>query len=226
MAIRSYDAVKPDTGKVTSLSFERQENYPHLKVHGGFFSKQPVEAQIEGSSHVTPMFIKETHKPDDENDIVTAEMYYNYWKRLKNAGIPTVPTMRVIAPNEVIMTNMTADGSVFFGKHRSHSEPISDQFIQHFLSINPADIQFSAQQIVKRADENNIILPDDEAFTLLVHPDGSWEVMVLDSQPPYAEVVGDVLSAVQRQEMNNGTVTKLMRFLEQERSRLTTPSAS
>lgn len=112
-----------------------------------------------------------------------AQAYFEKWQGIKNSGLPTVPTMRVISNNEVIMTDLTADGSVIYGKHdekdlTKRTSPPADKL---FMRINTQAIEVRARQIQKMADKQNITLPtDSDPFVLVVHPNGSWELVVLD----------------------------------------------
>ncbi len=47
-----------------------------------------------------------------------------------------------------------------------------------------------ANQIANQATAHNISLPYDDPFDLLVHPDGSWQLIVLDIDN---EIVEDTL---------------------------------
>jgi len=48
------------------------------------------------------------------------------------------------------------------------------------LEINPRDIKEKLNNLFMDAWNKGIILPDDDYYDLLVQPDGSWQVMILD----------------------------------------------
>jgi len=92
------------------------------------------------------------------------------------------------------MGDMTRDGSEFFGKafrgrlnnelYRAKSSGFGGRHLTDmeriFLSIDPEAMRAELRRIVKIANKNRIMLPDDDEFDILVHPDGSWEILVLD----------------------------------------------
>ena len=49
-----------------------------------------------------------------------------------------------------------------------------------FLSIDPEEITKQAQEIVEKANKAGISLPMDDPLELLVNPDGTWRLLVLD----------------------------------------------
>ena len=142
-----------------------------------------------------------------------ADKYYWAWKKLKDAGVPTVPTVRKINDNEVIMTDMTADGSAFFGK-----ADVSESFVRKnasklrnldkmFLDIDLDEVKAKARVIASEASLRGVNLPYDDPMDLLVHPDGSWEIIVLDidsQMDGHAEEWG----------WNNRAISKFYRHLD------------
>jgi len=111
------------------------------------------------------------------------EAYYMNWKMLKEAGIPTVPTVRIVDEDVVVLTDMTAKGGMFFGKETNLNEieleKISDvEMIFAQMDLRP--VKEELLRIERLALVQRIKLPIDDPFDLLVHPDGSWEVVVLD----------------------------------------------
>ena len=118
-----------------------------------------------------------------QNDVSYAEAYYQSWQILRRAGLPTLPVMRVIDEERVIMPDMTADGSMFFGKGKKNivvdgREPYLAELV--FMSLDLEKLLERAAWVEGTAWEKGIVLPFDDPLDLLVHPDGSWEVMVVD----------------------------------------------
>lgn len=111
--------------------------------------------------------------------------YYELWSSLKNSGIDTVPTLYT-SFDRVIMPHLTADGSVFYGKHRGYDRDRSSNKTQPkptdpiFMNLDPEEIESSARDILEKATKNKIILAYDDPLTLLIHPSGSWKLMALD----------------------------------------------
>ncbi len=153
------------------------------------------------------------------SDAESAAEYADYWLKLLYAGIPTIPKVLIIGEKEVLLTDMTSDGSVFYGK--DNVNPSFQRYEKNkmteldavFLSIDPEEIKAKAEEIIKKANANGIFLPSDDPFDILIHPDGSWEVIVLDLlSKPFSEVL----------EGNNSfCVDKIMSFVSHMRNALT-----
>ena len=97
-----------------------------------------------------------------------------------------VPSVRLVSESKVMMTNLLADGSGVYGKHQALLEsrnyrPQSTDPL--FMSLKINRVLASAREIIKLANRKNIRLPIDDPLTLLVHPDGSFKVMMLDIGP-------------------------------------------
>lgn len=115
------------------------------------------------------------------SDEVPADKYMEFRQRLVDAGIPTVPSIRKISSNEVAMTDLTADGSGLYGKNRDYQlidEPVAtDKF---FRSLDFTEVFREVREIIDKADKASIVIPQDDPFELLVHPDGTWNLIILD----------------------------------------------
>ena len=115
------------------------------------------------------------------DDDIPADKYLKYWRELQDAGIPTVPTMRKLDDERVIMTDLTAEGGCLYGKNKSLQMTGDKNSIDDiFLSIDPEEITKQAQEIVEKANKAGISLPMDDPLELLVNPDGTWRLLVLD----------------------------------------------
>ena len=124
--------------------------------------------------------------PDDGTIEGQADSYLYLWESLRAAEIPTIPTVRKISNEDVIMTDLEANGSVLYDKllrdnlMRGGKKPPQDMN-EKFLSINPNHILDSAQEIMERATRSRIELPfDNEALSLLLSPAGNWRLLVVD----------------------------------------------
>lgn len=167
---------------------------------GGSHEKLRVEVATnkngEENDRKMSMILKEIDKedvyyfPSETENMTQAERYLEKWNILRRNGIPTVCSMRVVNDRTVAMGDMTTDGSSFFGKEigiRAYEK----RFIEKrplkvteevFLSIDPMDLKQEIERVQKLAWDKGIILPDNDPYDLLVHPDGKWEVLVLDVQ--------------------------------------------
>lgn len=166
------------------------------KQFGGVRNKSKAEVTnvspgSEGS-HNLKVIVKEVSLAqdqfllgDEQKTQSEARRYYERWRYLKKIGIPVVSSMRVVDSNRILMGDMTADGSEFVGKETYWSDnkqflPLSE-LEKKFLTIDPELIKNKVEEVFLKAWDNGIVLPDDnEEFTVLVHPDGTWKVMVKD----------------------------------------------
>lgn len=122
-------------------------------------------------------------------NISSAERYYRRWLLLRKIGVPVVSSMRVLDDERVIMGDMTADGSEFISKetYRSlkHNTRLSDGLSdgeKRFLKIDRSLLKDEVERIFKLAWNNGILFSphEEEEFSVLVHPDGTWQVLVVD----------------------------------------------
>jgi hypothetical protein len=170
------------------------------KQMGGCFDKRKVEAvvnpdadNIEGK-RVIRLVLKDAytsywnHFPSEVLGLSVAERYLEKWNILRNCGIPTVSSMRVIDRDTVAMGDMTWDGSAFFGKQLvsdigdkkdldKRSLTVMEKI---FLGIDPNKIKEEMKRVQMLAWDKGIRLPDDDLYDLIVHPDGTWQVLVVD----------------------------------------------
>lgn len=154
----------------------------------GEYKKKKIEGVIKGKGertrHIAKMVIKE---------VEDADLYIHSWEILKRAGIPTVPSMRKTGRHTVIMTDLTHDGSVLFGKSRYGIDVMGSTFSRSgkpvradrtsaglFLKVDLNAVIKEAGRVEQIAFENNILLPLDDPYELLVRSDGTWELLVVD----------------------------------------------
>ncbi len=87
------------------------------------------------------------------------------------------------------MGDMTRDGSVFFGKEYGYSlEGETSRGVRReltemekkLLAIPEDQIKEEMTRIATIANQHGVELPIDDECELLVHPDGTWEVLTLD----------------------------------------------
>lgn len=181
---KGEDDENPKKILVTSESDERM---------GGVYTKKKLTAapiNEEGVVSERKMSLVTKVIGDDEGG---ADYYYQTWVYLKEIGIPTVSSMRVVDKNTVIMGDMTHDGSEFFGKEKRADLLYTDtgnrelsNIEKKFLDIDPEEAKKAIVNLYEKAWNKGVLLPDDDPYDFIVHPDGSWEVIVLDlSQVEY-----------------------------------------
>ncbi len=123
---------------------------------------------------------------------------FEKWQLLYSAGIRVVSFMRRTDRGTVVMPDIRADGSELYGKslvfqaNNTFQTELTQPRAPHpldsvFLSIvqSPtelATIESVARVYAKKATRNNILLPGDDPFELIVHPDPEhrWDVICLD----------------------------------------------
>ncbi len=127
------------------------------------------------------------------------ELYERNWKAFKEAGLPVPPMLRKTPEGRLFVTDVKADGSEVYGKafkilletgqegYRPRPE-IDKLFLKLMRSHKERrKIEKSALECVNIATSRELILPSDGPFELVVHPNGTWDVMLLDL------MLGDIL---------------------------------
>lgn len=115
-----------------------------------------------------------------------SDRYISTWTRLREAGIPVIPTMRKKDNSTVLMTDLTRDGSTVYGRHQAFvTAPYrhSDFFLKDhrpFMALDLDKVRVSAIEILDRATGQGITLANDGALDLVVNPRGSWSLIALD----------------------------------------------
>lgn len=158
---------------------------------------ESIDAGTELKHRVRAIFLgKELH-------LVAREITSDYllkWKLLRNVGMPVIPLLRVT--NQVfgtreasehtmtaIVPDLTNDGSVLYGKEEAYEVFEGKYYLKQsdrelFLDVFFGDMNKIIRRInqyVQLASDNDIVLPEDgEGFKLLVHPNGSWELVMID----------------------------------------------
>ncbi len=144
--------------------------------------------------------VKKVKLVERENINVGGLKISEKWKILKGIGFPVVPTLRETDDGRVFMTDLKADGSELFGKSLAYElqnillfppprttlkafEGMKNK--ENFLKIvNDKEefrkIEEKVKKYKKLANESKIRLPVDDAFELVVHPDGTWDLVILD----------------------------------------------
>ncbi|HLE50321.1 MAG TPA: hypothetical protein VI791_04215 [Patescibacteria group bacterium] len=126
---------------------------------------------------------------DERLGMESALRYYERWKFLKMVGVPTVSSMRVIDEYRIAMGDMTVGGGEFFGKAKKIAIMLElekgirrelSPLEKTFLNIDTEAIKQKVADLQEIAWKNEVRLPGDDQYDLLVRPDGSFQVIVMD----------------------------------------------
>jgi hypothetical protein len=124
----------------------------------------------------------------------SSDIFVRNWHAYRAAGIPTVPTLRT-SDNRgtLLVTDVKADGSEVYGKgmaqalsgrhdigrYRANTQ-IDPLFLEITADKNWQVIVNKANEYTERAVDAGIVLAYDDAFEMIVHPDGTWDLIALD----------------------------------------------
>lgn len=188
ITVEPTSGINPHEVEIKTTESIDQGGYREKKRHG-------VLVHVgEGSRK-----IQLVERPDDLG-------YSARWAALKEAGFPVVPTLRKTGEGTVLITDVAKDGTEVFGKSLSvllqeleDSIPEEDAHeaskkdaemlervtrVKAFLELTQGEqlekIKKQVHEYTQRANEKGILLPVDGQFELLVHPDGTWSLMLLD----------------------------------------------
>jgi hypothetical protein len=161
-------------------------------IHMGVEEKQIVHGEVNGE----PTTLMERRPRTTNPDKLEEQLQHDagLWKACKEAGLTVAPNAYVSDRGTMLVTDVKADGSEVYGKRmgevlngynpeadrsRPHKE-IDGWFMQLTSPENLPAIKERARRQSALATANGIELPFDEAYELIVHPDGSWDVITLD----------------------------------------------
>lgn len=192
------DLPRPSLGKtrreyIAEKSYgtdSRSPDFTSEEVIGGGLLKIVKRVMLDFGGREAPFVLKKITFPKfvkPEN----YRRYYNFWKRLKEADIPTLPTMRIEKTDGVesgiLETDLTENGKNFvFGSHdvdwkdglrkspqyRDLSE--NDLYGAKIPISNWSECKKSVAQIAARAAQNGIFLEFD-AYSLVATPNEDGE---------------------------------------------------
>lgn len=114
------------------------------------------------------------------------ETYIRNWLLCRKVGLPVVAWIRKTEKG-IIMPDLTADGSHLYGKAEALKmwygirtpSPLDGTFLD-LMGHNKDQIMMCAKGFAEMASAQKVALPRDETFELWVHPDGIWELLLLD----------------------------------------------
>lgn len=154
---------------------------------GEYCQRVLVRVNSQGRIREIPMVSKRLGSfiPGLRSDEKGSDRYISVWKGLKEAGVPVVPTVRKKSDNEVLLTDLTKDGSIVYGKHQAMEpellpqDPASRAVHKAFLEISMDSISEAATSILRKATDKGIQLARDGALDLVVNTD-RWYLLALD----------------------------------------------
>ena len=128
-----------------------------------------------------------------DKSIAPADHYMSMWTLAQSSGLPVAPTAK-INDNEVSILDIS-DGGLFFDKamagridpnakfknvQKLTPEEFKHPSFKRFSEIPMEEIEAEMRRVVAIANAHNLWLPNDDPINLLVLPDGSWRMVVLD----------------------------------------------
>lgn len=111
------------------------------------------------------------------------------WQSLKSLGFRTFDTLRIISHKEVLVTDFcpTPDFLMLskqelsvFGHEAIDFDDRFNGFLKTIASLPVDEIKAICEQMVDMANNNDIRLPTDDPFQIVLTKDGKWEIVVAD----------------------------------------------
>lgn len=180
----------PTSGRTTHAQLEHEEAFK-----GGMREKYRllIALTLEGTARSRQFqLIKRKNSSTSES-----RDYVFNWKKLRAAGLPVVPFVRVDGRYNYT-PDLTQFGARVYGRgvaeyfaHEENREG-DEQYLhlfyqpseldQHFVSLMQtsfSEIKTQAELLSEKAASQGIVLPEDP-FVLLIQPDKSWSLLLLD----------------------------------------------
>lgn len=139
---------------------------------GGPLTK--VRAEVNGTEG---WFVRKYCGPNKSLSYVEKTNY------LKGLGFPVIDAL-AINPNQILVPDLTEDGSHLYGKYEMHFLKLgartripTDQTIQNISSETINDL---VHPFVNLANSNRVGLSVDDPFELRVGPNGQFDLVMLD----------------------------------------------
>ena len=117
---------------------------------------------------------------EQEEKMDSSDVWIGKYNMIKEAGIPVVPSVRKISDRQVAMTDLEADGSVVYGKADMFNGRATRALDHLLVQIDVNEVNKVAQEYARLADEAGILLANDDAFALVLSPNGEWAILALD----------------------------------------------
>lgn len=176
----------------------------HVRYVSGLLHDRKKVSMWTKSPHVFG-HVKETEvglERDGFSGVDNADFYMDIWQKMKHAGLPVVTTVRKVSSETVIMTDLTADGSVIYGKHqastvrfnesidmqnkiaRDHGWVKTQEKIEsidnRLMHVDQDRVEQLATEIMDTATQAGFTLPFDDPMVLVVGSDLTTRIYILD----------------------------------------------
>ncbi len=150
---------------------------------GGGEEKYKVTATMEYGSRKREVFLVDRREQTD--------LYVENWQGFRAAGLPVVPTLRKSSFNSLWVTDVTVNRSYPYGKNVwgtvkdeynvvDKDRPLDSVFIEVTADNNFPAIDTAVANYTEIANQADIFLPYDDPFEVLIHPSGTWQLIMLD----------------------------------------------
>lgn len=164
------------------------------EYQGAFVGQpQPLTLGVEQKFRVTyqpeqgveiPLVTKRPNafNPDLQPGETAASRYEQLWQLSQDIGLPVPQQLYLLSDDVVAFPDLTADGSVFVGKAAAAeiaagTQPRMAALLQ---TIDQQHVITQAHQFAELATNQQVRLPHDGAFDLLLQPSGTWQLMILE----------------------------------------------
>ncbi len=151
-----------------------------------------IDTAVGIETYQTTYFIKRFTKNPVyiSQKIPYAQYYMDMHQVAAQTGIPVAPSKQ-IARDKVSILDVAEDG-VFIDKALLgtliglyETQNMTPEYLSHpalyaFQQMRFEDVVKEAQALADLATAHNIVIPHDDPMNLLVKPDGSWRMMLLD----------------------------------------------
>lgn len=109
---------------------------------------------------------------------------------LLQRGLPVPPTVRILSPTEVVVTDVVAGGGLvydvkaqamekmYYAQNRDRSQIAHNDTV--FLSTDQQEATMQAIAIGNLATEQAVLLAEDSPFHIVFDSQQNWELMILD----------------------------------------------
>ena len=145
-----------------------------------FWKANLIVINEKGEELKRPVFLVKREVYDRRTDDPSAR-YVSIWTKMKEAGLPVLPTVAAISKTGILETDLTADGSKLYGKDTNTPEKnVSSPIDKIFADVNIDEIEKTSKEVAELAAKNQIGIFIDHGFDLLVKPDGMYKVMNRD----------------------------------------------
>ncbi len=172
--------IKNDTSPVNIAVKAKNKFY-----HGGEKEKWRVKGTV-GKQEDLQISLVERNFGEETDEII------NKWRYCHENKISVVPFMEKTDKGTVVMPDLTADGSTVYGKgthmHARGGHGELRKFQENdkkFWEITSdpekvKKIEEAALEEAVKATEANVALPNDDPLELILHKDGTWNLICLD----------------------------------------------